>query len=532
MQNITKISEKLNIPEEEIECYGKYKAKISDKYYEKIKDRKNGKLILMTSINPTPFGEGKTTQSIGLSMGLNKIGKNSIVVLREPSLGPVFGIKGGAIGGGKSTIEPQEDINLHFTGDFHAITSANNLLCAVIDNHIFSGNELNIDMNNIVIKRVLDMNDRSLRNITINGKKVTYDTGFEITVASEIMAICCLAEDTEDLRRMLGNILVAYDLDGNPVYAKQLEVVGAMMALLRDVLKPNLVQTIEETPCIVHLGPFANIAHGCNSIVATKLGLKLSDYCVVEAGFGSDLGAEKFMDIKCRKAGLKPDLSIIVATVKALKYNGYMPIEEINQKNMEYLQKGIVNLGKHIENMKKYNVPVMVCINKFSTDSDEEIEYIRDFASKYDVPVEISQAYESGSEGTIEFANKVVEILEKEETNYMPLYSLDLTIEEKIEKICKEIYGASDVEFLDEAKENIKKAVKFGYEKLPVCIAKTPSSLTDDAKILGRPSGFKITIKNIKINSGAGFIVAYAGNIMTLPGLGKNSRYKDYEQKY
>ena len=333
----------------------------------------------MTSINPTPFGEGKTTQSIGLSMGLNRIGKNSIVVLREPSLGPVFGIKGGAIGGGKSTIEPQEDINLHFTGDFHAITSANNLLCAVIDNHIYSGNELNIDVNNIVIKRVLDMNDRSLRDITINGKKVSYDTGFEITVASEIMAICCLASDYDDLRNMLGNILVAYNIEGKPVYARELEVVGAMMALLKNVLKPNLVQTVEETPCIVHLGPFANIAHGCNSIVATKLGLKLSDYCVVEAGFGSDLGAEKFMDIKCRKAGLKPDLSIIVATVKALKYNGYMPIEDIKQKNMNYLEKGIVNLGKHIENMKKYNVPVMVCINKFDTDDKEEIEFIKDY---------------------------------------------------------------------------------------------------------------------------------------------------------
>ena len=529
MKNILEISQKLNIPEDYIECYGKDKAKISDKYYEKILERKDGKLILMTSINPTPFGEGKTTQSIGLSMGLNRIGKNSIVVLREPSLGPVFGIKGGAIGGGKSTIEPQEDINLHFTGDFHAITSANNLLCAVIDNHIYSGNELNIDVNNIVIKRVLDMNDRSLRDITINGKKVSYDTGFEITVASEIMAICCLASDYDDLRNMLGNILVAYNIEGKPVYARELEVVGAMMALLKNVLKPNLVQTVEETPCIVHLGPFANIAHGCNSIVATKLGLKLSDYCVVEAGFGSDLGAEKFMDIKCRKAGLKPDLSIIVATVKALKYNGYMPIEDIKQKNMNYLEKGIVNLGKHIENMKKYNVPVMVCINKFDTDDKEEIEFIRKYALKYDVPVEISEDYEKGSEGTVELANKVVEILNTKEANYTPLYDLNLSIEEKVEKICKDIYGASGVEFLDDAKENIKKAVEYGYSNLPVCIAKTPASLTDNAKILGRPTDFTITIRDIKINAGAGFIVAYAGNIMTLTGLRKSSKYKDFK---
>ncbi len=529
MKNILEISKRLNIPEEYIECYGKNKAKISEEYYNVIDTKENGKLILMTSINPTPFGEGKTTQSIGLAMGLNRIGKNAMVVLREPSLGPVFGIKGGAIGGGKATIEPQEDINLHFTGDFHAITSANNLLCAVIDNHIYSGNELNIDVNRIVIKRVLDMNDRSLRDISIHGKRVAYDTGFEITVACEIMAICCLAKDRENLREMLGNILVAYDTSGKPVYAKQLEVVGAMMALLRDILNPNLVQTVEETPCIVHLGPFANIAHGCNSIVATKLGLKLSDYCVVEAGFGSDLGAEKFMDIKCRKAGLKPDLSIIVVTVKALKYNGGMPISEMKLKNMEYLEKGVVNLGKHIENMKKYNVPVMVCINKFDTDDDEEIEYIRNYASQFDVPVELSEAFAKGSEGTIDLANRVVEMLDTTESNYTPLYDLDLTIEEKIEKICKEIYGAGSVEFLDAAKENIKNAVEFGYGNYPVCIAKTPASLTDDAKVLGRPEGFTITIRDIKINSGAGFIVAYAGDIMTLPGLGKNSRYKQYE---
>lgn len=528
MRNILEISKLLNIPEEHVECYGKYKAKISEEYYTTLKDKKNGKLILMTSINPTPFGEGKTTQSIGLTMGLNKIGKNSIVVLREPSLGPVFGIKGGAIGGGMATVEPHEDINLHFTGDFHAITSANNLLCSVIDNHIFNGNELNIDKDKICIKRALDMNDRSLRDITIHGKKLSYDTGFEITAACEIMAICCLAEDKENLREMLGNILVAYTLDNNPVYARELEVVGAMMALLKDVLKPNLVQTIEGTPCIIHLGPFANIAHGCNSVVATKLGQKLADYCIVEAGFGSDLGAEKFLDIKCRKASLKPNLAIIVATVKALKYNGNMDIENINNKDMESLKKGIVNLGKHIENMKKYNIPVMVCINKFDTDTKEEIEYIKEYVKEYNIPVELSQAYSKGSEGTIELASKVVEILEKDNIEYTPLYTLDLPIEDKIEKICKEIYGAKDVILLKKAVDNISMANKNGYGNFPICIAKTPASLTDDAKILGRPKDFSITIRDIKINAGAGFLVAYAGNIMTLPGLGKTSKYKDF----
>ena len=528
MKNILEIAKELNISEEYIECFGKYKAKISEDFFNSVKNKKNGKLILMTSINPTPFGEGKTTQSIGLTMGLNKIGKNSIVVLREPSLGPVFGIKGGAIGGGKATVEPHEDINLHFTGDFHAITSANNLLCSVVDNHIFNCNELNIDQNNIVIKRAIDMNDRSLRDITINGKKVSYDTGFEITAACEIMAICCLANDRQNLREMLGNILVAYDLNGKPVFAKQLEVVGAMMALLKDVLKPNLVQTVEETPCIVHLGPFANIAHGCNSVVATKLGLKLADYCIVEAGFGSDLGAEKFMDIKCQKAGIRPDLSVIVATVKALKYNGYMPMEEITKKDMNYLKKGIVKLGKHIENMKKYDVPVMVCINKYDTDDEEEIDYIRKFASNYGVEVEVSDAYSKGSNGSVDFANKVVKMLENKEANYKPLYSLSLKIEEKIEKICKDIYGAKEVEYLDKARVNIAKAKEYGFGDLPICIAKTPSSLTDDAKILGRPEDFKITIRDIKINGGAGFIVAYAGSIMTLPGIGKSSKYKDF----
>ena len=528
MKNILNISEVLNIPEDYVECYGKYKAKISDEYYNELKDKKDGKLILMTSINPTPFGEGKTTQSIGLAMGLNRIGKNGIVVLREPSLGPVFGIKGGAIGGGKATVEPHEDINLHFTGDFHAITSANNLLCSVVDNHIFNGNELNIDKDTICIKRAIDMNDRSLRDLTINGKKLEYNTGFEITAACEVMAICCLAKDRENLREMLGNILVAYTKDNKPVYARQLEVVGAMMALLKDVLKPNLVQTVEETPCIVHLGPFANIAHGCNSVVATKLGLKLADYCVVEAGFGSDLGAEKFMDIKCRKAGLKPDLAIIVATVKALKYNGNLDMENINTKNMEALEKGIVNLGKHIENMKKYNVPVMVCINNYETDSEEEIEYIRKFAESYGIPVELSQAYAKGSEGTMDFANRVVKMLEETESNYTPLYSLDIDVEEKITTICKEIYGAKDVVFLDAAVENIKRAKENGYNNVPVCIAKTPASLTDDAKVLGCPKDFTITIRDIKISAGAGFIVAYAGNIMTLPGLGKSSKYKDF----
>lgn len=529
MKNILEIGKRLNISEDDLECYGKYKAKITNSCYEKLKENQDGKLILMTAVNPTPFGEGKTTQSIGLSMGLNRIGESSIVVLREPSLGPVFGIKGGAIGGGKATVEPAEDINLHFNGDFHAITSANNLLCAVIDNHIYNGNELNIDENKIYIKRAIDMNDRSLRDITINGNRVSYNTGFEITAACEIMAICCLANDMEDLREMLGNILVATTKDGKPVYARQLEVVGAMMALLKDVLKPNLVQTVEETPCLIHLGPFANIAHGCNSVVATKLGLKLADYCVVEAGFGSDLGAEKFMDIKCRKANLKPDLSIIVVTTKALKYNGGVSNSMVSNKNIEALEKGIVNLEKHIENMKKYNVPTMVCINKFDTDDDDEIEYVRNFVKNKGVEVEVSDAYAKGSEGTIEFAKKVVLLLNNTVSNYKPLYDLDTCIEDKINTICTEIYGAKDVEYLPEAKENINIANINGYSSLPVCIAKTPSSLTDDAKILGRPQDFTITIRDIKIDAGAGFIVAYAGNIMTLPGLGKNSKYKEYK---
>ena len=528
MKNILEIASKLNIPDEYIECYGKDKAKINLELNNVISKNNNGKLILMTSINPTPYGEGKTTQSIGLAMGLNKIGKNAIVVLREPSLGPVFGIKGGAIGGGKATVEPQEDINLHFTGDFHAITSANNLLCAVIDNHIYNGNELRIDENRICIKRVIDMNDRSLRDITINGKKVSYNTGFEITAASEIMAICCLAENMEDLKERLENILVAYDLDGKPVYARELEVVGAMMALLKDALKPNLVQTVEETPCIVHLGPFANIAHGCNSVVATKMGLKLADYCVVEAGFGSDLGAEKFMDIKCRKAGLKPDMAVIVATVKALKYNGYVAKEDINKPNIEALKKGICNLGKHIENIKKYNVPVIVCINKYTSDTDEEIEYIKEYAKENGVEAVTSSAYENGSNGTVEFANKVVQVLNSTVSNYSPLYELNTSIKTKIEKVCKEIYGADDVIYLDEAEKNIEHANNLGYSNLPICIAKTPASLTDDAKVLGRPKKFKITIRDIKIDAGAGFIVCYAGNIMTLPGLGKSSKYKDF----
>ncbi len=529
MKNILEISKGLGIPDDYVECYGKNKAKITEEYYDTIKDRPNAKLILMTSINPTPFGEGKTTQSIGLGMGLNRIGKKAIVVLREPSLGPVFGIKGGAIGGGKATVEPSEDINLHFTGDFHAITSANNLLCAVIDNHIYFGNELNIDVNRIVIKRVLDMNERSLRHIEIKDKKVHYETGFEITVACEIMAICCLATDRDNLREMLGNILVAYTVDGKPVYAKELKVVGAMMALLKDILKPNLVQTVEETPCLVHLGPFANIAHGCNSVVATKLGMKVADYVVTEAGFGSDLGAEKFMDIKCRKAGLKPDLSVVVATVKALKYNGGMPVDELSNESLEYLEKGVANLGKHIENMQKYGVPTMVCINKYTADTDAEVEFIRQYAAGFGVEVEISRAFELGSEGTEDFARKVVELLDTTTSNYHPLYSTDLSIEEKIETICKEIYGAGEVVYLDEAKENIAKAKEYGYTNTPVCIAKTPASLTDDAKVLGCPKDFTITIRDIKINSGSGFIVAYAGSIMTHPGLGRHSRYESYE---
>ena len=529
VKNIQDIAKNLGLEEEDLELYGKHIAKISSDVYEKVKSQKDGKLILMTAINPTPFGEGKTTQSIGLAMGLNQIGKKAIAVLREPSLGPVFGIKGGAVGGGKALIEPREDIDLHFTGDFHAITSANNLLCAVIDNSIFQGNELQIDKDRICIKRVMDMNDRSLRDITIEENKVnklSYHTGFEITAACELMAICCLAKDMEDLKRRIDHMLIAYDLSGNPVYVKSLHVTNAMAKLLKNVLKPNLVQTSENTPCLLHLGPFANIAHGCNSVVATKLGLKLADYCITEAGFGADLGAEKFLDIKCRKADLKPDLAIIVATIKALKYHGGVKLAEIEKENLEAVQEGLANLRKHIDNMKKYGLPVVVCINEFDTDTKEEIALVENFLKENQVKCVCSKAFSQGGAGAVDFAKLVVEVLENETSHFHYLYEDTLSIKEKIEKVAKEIYGAKEVIYSSKALQNLTEIESLGYSHYPICIAKTPNSLSDNPKLLGCPKDFNITVRDIKIDSGAEFIVVYAGDIMTMPGLGKNSRYQ------
>ena len=524
IEKIQNIADKLKIEEEYIDCYGKYSAKISLDYYEKIKNRNNAKLILMTSINPTPLGEGKTTQSIGLAMAMNKIGKDTIAVLREPSLGPVFGIKGGAVGGGKAIIEPKEDIDLHFTGDFHAITSANNLLCAVVDNSIFQGNSLNIDPNTICIKRAIDMNDRSLRDITIEANSVnnlSYKTGFDITAACEIMAICSLAKDIEDLKNRIDNIIVAYNFDGKAVYAKEFEVTGAMLALLKSAMCPNLVQTAENTPCILHLGPFANIAHGCNSIIATKFGLKLAKYCITEAGFGADLGAEKFLDIKCRQANIIPDLAIIVVTMKALKYHAGIKLDEIKKENVSAIKKGILNLEKHIESMQKFGLPIVICINKFDGDSINEIEYVKEFCLKKGIKAEVSSVYLEGSSGGLDLAKTVCEVLEDKKTNFKYIYLDDDTTKEKIEKVAKNIYGAQSVEYLDSAIKDLEKINKLGFKNLPICIAKTPNSLSDDPKLLGRPKGFKITIKGLKISNGAKFIVVYAGNITTMPGLGK-----------
>lgn len=532
MKKIIDIAKDIGIPEEYIECYGKYKAKINHEYYENIKKNDNAKLILMTSINPTPFGEGKTTQSIGLSMAMNKLGLKTLTVLREPSLGPVFGIKGGAVGGGEAIVEPKEDIDLHFTGDFHAITSANNLLCAVIDNHLFQGNELNIDKNRIVIKRVIDMNDRALRNVTIglggNKNGVERNTGFEITAACELMAICDLALDLEDLKNRIDNILVAYDVNGRAIYAKELDCTNAMVALLKNVINPNLVQTKEETPCLIHLGPFANIAHGCNSLIATKMGLKMSDYVVTEAGFGADLGAEKFFDIKCRIGNLKPDMAVIVVTAKALKYNGGCNIDDLENKNLEALEKGIVNLQKHIENVKKFNIPIVVCINKYNTDTDEEIIYIKEFVKNMGVEAEVSTAYLEGSKGALELAKLVKKTLGNTSSKFNYIYKDSDNIKEKIEKVSKEIYGATNVEYLNDVKEKIMNLEKMGYKELPICIAKTPASLSDNPKLLGRPTDFTIHVRDIKVSSGAGFIVVYTGDILTMPGLGKHSKYEKF----
>ncbi len=528
MKKINEIADELGISADELEPYGHYKAKLSETLYSKLAFKNDGKLILVTAINPTPAGEGKTTVSVGLAEAMAKIGKKAMLALREPSLGPVFGIKGGAAGGGYAQVVPMEDINLHFTGDMHAITSANNLLCAMIDNHMQQGNELQIDQRRIMFKRCLDMNDRALRNIIIGlGGKVNgipREDGFQITVASEIMAILCLATDLSDLKERIGNILVAYNLKGEPVFARDLGACGAMTALLKDALKPNLVQTLENTPAFIHGGPFANIAHGCNSIRATKLALKLGDYCITEAGFGSDLGAEKFFDIKCRYGGLTPSCVVLVATIRALKYNGGVFKTDLEKENMWALEKGIVNLQTHIENMHKYHIPVVVAINKFHTDTEQEIEFVTNFCSQLGVEVSMCEVFAKGGEGGIDLAQKVCETIElcaENENSFKPLYDTDLPIKAKIETIAKEIYRADGVTYTTQAEKAIKEIEGIGFRDLPVCIAKTQYSLSDNPALLGKPKNFKITVRDAKLSSGAGFIVVYTGDIMTMPGLPK-----------
>lgn len=525
MEPIVKIAEKINLTEDDIELYGKYKCKISLDVLKKNKDKKDGKLILVTAINPTPAGEGKSTVTVGLGQAFCKKGKNAVIALREPSLGPVFGVKGGAAGGGYAQVVPMDDINLHFTGDMHAITSANNLLCAAIDNHIHQGNVLRIDSRRITFKRVMDMNDRALRNIVVGmgGKANGFvrEDGFMITVASEIMAILCLATSLDDLKKRMGEIVVAYDLDGNPVYAKQLEVEGAMGLLMKDAVKPNLVQTLENTPAIIHGGPFANIAHGCNSILATKMALKLGDIAITEAGFGADLGAEKFLDIKCRYGGLKPNCVVVVATIRALKHHGGVSKEDLNTPNVEALAKGIVNLEKQVENIKKFNVPVVVAINKFVSDSEEEVKYIKEFCNKIGVKVALSDVWAKGGEGGLELADIVEDVMDNEESNFAPIYSAEDTIENKVLKIAQEIYGAKGVTYTPAAMKQIRELEKFGLDKLPICMAKTQYSLSDNPSLLGRPEGFNITVKEVRVSNGAGFVVVLTGNVMTMPGLPK-----------
>lgn len=521
---IKDVASDIDINEDELEFYGKYKAKLSDELSERVSKNKDGKLVLVTAINPTPAGEGKTTTSAGLGQAMAKIGKKAIIALREPSLGPVFGIKGGAAGGGYSQVLPMEEINLHFTGDMHAITSANNLLCAMLDNHMQQGNVLGIDPRRILFKRCLDMNDRALRNVVIGlGGKVNgvpREDGFIITVASEVMAILCLANDISDLKKRLGNILVAYTYDGNPVFCKDIKADGAITALLKDALKPNLVQTLEGTPAIMHGGPFANIAHGCNSVRATKLALKLGDYCITEAGFGSDLGAEKFLDIKCRYAGIAPSCIVIVATCRALKYNGGVPKAEVSEPNLDALKDGIVNLGVHIDNMNKYGVPVVVAINRFYTDSDEELKYIEDYCHQRGAEFALSDVFCEGGNGGVDLAKKVVEACEKP-SDFKLLYDNDLTIKEKMNRIATEIYGADKVNYTPQAEKALKDVVALGGDKLPVCVAKTQYSLSDNPALLGAPKGFDITVRDVRISNGAGFVVVYTGNIMTMPGLPK-----------
>lgn len=525
LMHIKDVAASIGISEEELEFYGKHKAKLSDELWEKVKDRKDGKLVLVTAINPTPAGEGKTTITVGLGEAFAKINKKAIIALREPSLGPCFGIKGGAAGGGYAQVLPMEDLNLHFTGDFHAITSANNLLAAMLDNHIQQGNALGIDPRNIVWKRCVDMNDRVLRNIVVGlGNKMdgmVREDHFVITVASEIMAILCLADDLADLKRRLGRIIVAYTFEGNPVTADDLQATGAMTALLKDAIKPNMIQTLEHTPALVHGGPFANIAHGCNSVRATKLALKISDITITEAGFGADLGAEKFMDIKCRKAGLKPDAVVLVATVRALKYNGGVAKQDLGEENLEALKKGIVNLEKHIENIQKYGVPVVVTLNSFVTDTEAENEFIRSFCEERDCEFALAKVWEKGGEGGIELAEKVLDTLENKESNFHVLYEDELSLTEKIEKISKEIYGANGVVYEPAAKKQLAKIEEMGFGHFPICMAKNQYSLSDDAKKLGRPENFDIHIREVYVSVGAGFVVALTGAVMTMPGLPK-----------
>lgn len=525
MKKITDVASNIGILPDELELYGNYKAKVTDAVMDRLSDKPNGKLVLVTAVNPTPAGEGKTTVSIGLGQSMNKIGKKAVIALREPSLGPVFGIKGGAAGGGYSQVVPMEDINLHFTGDMHAITSANNLMCALLDNHIQQGNELGIDPRRVLIKRCLDMNDRALRNIinSLGGKLngIPREDHFVITVASEVMAILCLADDLFDLKRRLGNILVAYTYDGKPVYCKDIKAEGSMTVLLKDAIKPNIVQTLENTPAIMHGGPFANIAHGCNSVRATKLALKLGDYCITEAGFGSDLGAEKFLDIKCRFAGLKPSCIVLVSTVRSMKYNGGVAKAELAKENLEALEKGSVNLGAHIDNLHKFGVPVVVAINHFYADTDREIDFIKNYCESKGADFAVTKCFADGGAGGIELAQKVVEACEKE-NNFHHLYDIDMPVYEKIETIAKEIYGADGVDYTKEAKKSIDEFIELGADKIPVCMAKTQYSLSDNPTALGRPQGFRITVSSANLSNGAGFLVCQTGSIMTMPGLSKS----------
>ena len=524
MEPITEVAKRLDIRADELELYGKYKAKFSDELLERLKDEPDGKLVLVTAINPTPAGEGKTTTSVGLGQAFGKLGKKAVIALREPSLGPCFGIKGGAAGGGYAQVVPMEDLNLHFTGDFHAITSANNLLAAMLDNHIHQGNALRIDTKRVVWKRCVDMNDRELRNVIIGmgGKAdgIMREDHFIITVASEIMGVLCLANDMKDLKARLGKMIVAYNVDGDPVTADDIQATGSMAVLLKDALKPNMVQTLENTPVLVHGGPFANIAHGCNSVRATKLALKIADYAVTEAGFGADLGAEKFFDIKCRLSGLKPAAAVIVATVRALKYNGGVPKDELGQENMEALKKGIANLDKHIENIKKYGVPVVVTLNAFITDTQEEYEFIKKHCEEQGCEFALAKVWEKGGEGGIELAEKVLKAVEKP-SEFKPLYKDEASLEEKIETVAKEIYGADGVTYSDAAKKELKHIEEMGFGNLPVCMAKTQYSLSDNPKLLGRPENFTINVREVYINAGAGFVVVLTGKVLTMPGLPK-----------